>query len=344
MVIFGQVNSKSVISLARYAQIIGYGDCAFFGISSEENIRYGCREIWTKSQRDDIAYYLSEAQDEMERILEYPLQPKWFADERHKFSPILISTWGKILDSGIMVEEDLSLGILVDYTSVDPAEISIMMVEPGYALTEIHIFYPDTDIEIIPSNIYYDTDSLIIEIPRCRLVAYEKLANPPEGWIYGDDTNFEDEVDIKRIYNDTSVQAKLIYSPERSCKTDCSETSEDICQYIANREIGEFKIFARSNFCLKIPDYIELNYLAGLESLPKTAETALIRLAHSKMPTEPCGCDVSQRLWKRDRNIPEILTKERIDCPFGMSDGAWMAWKWTTNLALVRASALYRVA
>jgi len=58
------------------------------------------------------------------------------------------------------------------------------------------------------------------------------------------------------------------------------------------------------------------------------------------MPEEPCGCEVAQRLWRRDRHVPEVLTRERINCPYGLSDGAWQAWRFTQSMKLVRGRVL----
>jgi len=76
---------------------------------------------------------------------------------------------------------------------------------------------------------------------------------------------------------------------------------------------------------------VRVNYYDGKQYLSRQMEDAIVRLAHAKMPDEPCGCDVAQRMWKRDRNVPEVLTRERINCPFGMSDGAWIAWQFTRS-------------
>jgi hypothetical protein len=77
-----------------------------------------------------------------------------------------------------------------------------------------------------------------------------------------------------------------------------------------------------------------------LTPLTRQVEDAIVRLAHSKMPDEPCGCDMLQRHWKRDRNIPQVLTRERINCPFGLSDGAWFAYRQAATLKIWKASIL----
>lgn len=345
MQISSEVISRSVVSLPRYAKLIGYRECAFFGVSHEENIAFACREIWTKSQRDDISAYLQEAQEAIERVLEYPLEPKWIADERHDLNSILITDWGKVIEPGIRAEEELSGDLPVNVESfgapLDTFTVSFISPSVIDDLSEVHVYYPDSDIEIYPSEITYDEISqlLTILIPRCRMVAYDMFDNPPEGLLYTDNDNFQDTVDVKRIYTDNSIQAKLIYRPE-ACPTDCTESYDNVCIFMDTPAIGKIRVSYGYPSTCKQYSHVELNYKAGAEELTRTMESMVIRLAHSMMPTEPCGCDVTQRLWMRDREIPKILTKERIECPFGMSDGAWIAWKWACGLQLNRLSTL----
>jgi hypothetical protein len=215
--------------------------------------------------------------------------------------------------------------------------------------SQIRVFYPGTEQEITVKNIAFSqlasfsTEMILtITIPRARLVAYDKLDNPPEGLIWDEDANFQSTVDVHRIYTDSSVQAKLIYQGNDDCTSFCAEHEDTACEYIEDREIGEIVIrkdaFSTCDFNRRRYTHILLNYKAGLVTPPRLAESTIMRLAHSMMPTEPCGCEITQRLWRRDRTIPQILTQERIECPFGLSDGAWVAWRWALGLELVRAS------
>jgi hypothetical protein len=78
--------------------------------------------------------------------------------------------------------------------------------------------------------------------------------------------------------------------------------------------------------CIGRPDYVTVNYRAGV-ALTRMAETAIVRLAHAKMPEEPCSCEVASLMWKGDRATPDNYTRERINCRFGLSNGAWAAWQ-----------------
>jgi hypothetical protein len=350
--IYGDVTPRSAIPLVRYARLIGYSECAFFGVSRPDNMRSSCRQLWTQEQRDDILYYLAEAQDEIEAVIQYPLQPTWFVDERHPVKCTIITVWGKIIAAGIRAESVISDDAVVDLTGGMGLSFSVNTTHPtvtiiydlgSIPLTELHVFYPDTDVEITPSDIDYDplTHTLVITIPRCRLVEWSIRENDESGIEYTTDTNFQGTVDVHRIYNDPSVQGKLHYKGA-PCTSFCTDSFDSVCEYIKNADIGAIQLDPSKNWsmCPHQYSYSEVNYQAGLLQLTRQAESAIIRLAHSKMPVEPCGCDVTQRLWARDRNIPAVMTRERVECPFGMSDGAWTAWKWACGMELVRASVL----
>ena len=72
----------SAVTLPRYAQLIYYTECSFFGVRTDTTPAR-CRSIWVKTERDLIRKYLAEAQEELEQVIGYPLAPTWIADEQH---------------------------------------------------------------------------------------------------------------------------------------------------------------------------------------------------------------------------------------------------------------------
>jgi len=97
-----------------------------------------------------------------------------------------------------------------------------------------------------------------------------------------------------------------------------------------------------------------LNYYAGREYVDddgrlyawaRQAQNAIIRLAHAKMPSEPCACDAASGMWKRDRNV----IVDGFGRPmrgglsiFGPEEGAWAAYMFTRapGMELVRGAVL----
>jgi hypothetical protein len=223
------------------------------------------------------------------------------------------------------------------------------------AVTGIKVYYPGTQHEISPSDMVISAGNLVISIPKCRLLKYTLLDNPVTGYLYSDASIYQTTVDVKRHYNDPSQQIVAVW-PHR-CSPGCSSTgcvkyTESACGILLNPEIGEvvyqfanysggsWSTTTRSVCCSGNPEKLEISYRAGTEELPAIAEMAIIRLAHSKMPGEPCGCDIVKNMWRRDATIPQILSVERLECPFGLSNGAWMAWKFAGSLEIDRISVL----
>lgn len=349
---------NSVVTLALYQKVINYPECAFFGVNqSSEAInttRARCK-ILLKPERDAIQNALAEAQQEIEEITNFPLQPKWFASEQHQYGPIapglrfrqwqiapvILTEKTKIIEIGIRAETTISAGEAVDHTN-DPAIIGPVATTVTDE-DEIHIFHPGTDIEIDPSSITIAGGNVTITVPRCRMVLASLADNPSEGLDYTDVTNFESTVDIKRIYNDGSTEVTFIHP--KFC--DCSEDTRSGCIYIDDAEIGVLEVSQNGSGscnCNCSPEFVRVNYRAGLTSLGddvlQQVRDMVIRLAHSKMPHNPCGCDLSRYVWERDRNIPQTLTRERVNCPFGLSDGAWFAWQQANVIKVWRSSSI----
>jgi len=328
----------SGLSLVRYAHIIGYAECAFFGIVAPGNVNYACRNIWTKIQRDDIADYLSEAQSEIENQIGYPLASTWLAAEDHYYSSPLILNNAKLISLGTKAYTALGEDVAVSYVT-EPATVIVptTLTSPD----DIIVFYPDTDIQIVPESMTISGGVLTIKIPKCRLLKIENFENPVQGWDGSDVSLYQEVVDVTYFYTDTSDQATLIYYPDL-CDEECEQTTQTVCAFIDNASVGIVRFgkpaYSFSYCSTAAPRRVTVNYRAGLPSLTKTVESAIVRLAHSRMPTEPCGCDITQRLWKRDRNVPQVLDRERLNCPFGLSDGAWAAWKIAMSISSFRMS------
>lgn len=342
---------QSAISLVRYAHLIGYAECAFFGVAHSGNANYACREIWTKYQRDEIANSLAEAQDEIENVTGFPLSPKWIANEQQKYRLPLLSKYCKIIAAGVRAETVIDEDVVLNHAA-DPATASVATTLTS--IDGIRIYYPDTDEEIVPSSMSIAGGTLSIEIPRCRAVKYELLNNPEEGLDYSTVSNFQATIDVKYVYTDPSTQATMVWPHGCSAECSnngCSEYTEDACIYLNDPEIGKMDILpaeysggswnTKSRVCCRgDAENVRINYYAGMQVLTRRAEMTILRLAHAKLPNEPCGCDVVQRMWRRDRNIPDLLTRERLNCPFGLSDGAWTAWRFAETMKIYRAGTM----
>lgn len=341
--LLGGVAAAGCLTLAEYARIIEYDEPRFFGVQRDDFLDYQCREFWTRAQRDNVQHYLNVAQAMMEDELRYSLCPKWVADEPQPYQVKMQTTWKHVIEPGVMASASIEAGSPVDHTS-DPAKIGPIATTVT-AVSEVVVYFPGTTIPIVPQQIEISGGELTIWIPRCRMV---KLALQHEPATYETLTNFVDTVDVVRIYNDTSVQATLVWPHVHSAtcnETGCLENTQDACLYVLDGDIGNVTVRPATQsggvWTTASPAYrgrpykVKLNYRAGKASIPTTLTEAMVRLAHTLMPSEPCSCDVIQRLWKRDRNMPPMFDRERLNCPFGTSDGAWFAWRVVQNRRVV---------
>lgn len=354
---------ESAVTLPRYAQIIQSPECAFFGVHCDADADYECRDIWMKHYRDEIQRYLAEAQQEIEAEVGYFLMPRWvvgvpasstpeYLVDAQQYGFPTVARWGYIIEAGIQAIANIRLAAAVDHTA-DPAIVG-PLVTTVTDISEVKVYHPGTTVEIHPSAMTIAAGQLTITIPRCRMVLASLADNPPGGLDYTVIANFEATVDVVREYCDPSTNATLVWPHNCSsslCSCTCSEYTQDGCIYIRDARIGILDVLPAvysggtwstqiTACCTGKPQIVRLNYRAGAETLTRQQEDAIVRLAHAKMPTEPCGCEIAQRLWARDREIPKALTRERANCPFGMSDGAWAAWRFAQTFKLVEGMVL----
>lgn len=354
----------SNVSLALYAAIIQVNpENLFWGVRRADDSQYDCRTYWIKAERDNISRMLAEAQIEIEQETRYPLVRRWIANEQRPWSWPLSSDWNWAFDGGVRATDGIDLDAAVTHVADDvdgnPSPSTVTVATAITDVNEIKVYYPaslgvEGPVEIDPSDIDADGVNAVISIPRCRLVRPGLVNNPRTGLEYDVEPNFLSLVDVVRVYHDESTQATLVW-PHRnsSCSCGafgcpvCGEFTRTGCIYVKVPEIGSMDVlpatFSSGSWTVNLaclcsnPHHVILNYRAGLATLSPQARDAVIRLAHAKMPDEPCGCQISTRMWKRDRNVSLAQTRERINCRFGLSDGAWAAWEFSQALKVKRS-------
>lgn len=342
------------IPLSRYAEIVQYRECAFNGVNNDPQDS-ACRMFWTEAQRQEAEGALIQAQVMLEDYIRYFLCPQWvigdlrgdarlFDSQPFRRNPI-ITRWGMVHEGGIVAQSMLQTGATVSY-DVEPAAVTVTGVTIS-DLIEPAIFHANQDRGIMPSDMSYNGTTLVIRIPRCRLVKPELLDQITNdvGLDYNDLNNFVNTVDVVRIYNNPATQA--VFVKDNSCGSNlCDEQTQAGCIRVKQPRVGIVQVAPgtytdgawRSAGVCGAYDTLRLNYRAGLMEINRDIENVIVRLAHTLMAEEACGCDVVRRLWQRDNYKPEIATRERMNNPFGLSDGAWFAWQWARRHALGRSS------
>ena len=307
-----QQSYRSAVTLEHYAKVIGYSECAIYGVDNPDDrtrteIGDQCRDIWSLDQRNYALRYFDEAQEELENEMKRLLSPTWVTGNLSDTGnarltdiqvcmPAYYTKWNNLISMGRQVIYEVEEGSTVDHTG-DPAIIGPVTID-GSIVTDLNyvkVLYPDTELEINPSKVYLDGLDLYIEVPRCRMVRYDLRDNSDAGVDYTDTSLFQQTVDV---------------------------------YYYATEDTNSVVDFGNGN--------IGLWYLAG-ETVPTVQQLDMImRLAHSKMPDTPCGCSAAVEVWERDRNIPDFLTPDRLECPFGINDGSWITWKWAQTMKHLR--------
>jgi hypothetical protein len=326
----------------RYAERIGYQTCAYAGINAPGAPNYACSNIWTGAQRAMLAFALAEAQDEIEQEVGFFLAPDWVAGERQPWARRMFTQWGYVIEPGVLSDTKVGDSIVPDY-AIDPATLT--MAVGTCAPENLHLYHEDTDIEVYATGYTVAGGNIVWTIPWCRLVAPAYEDTDEQGLDYADVATWgAPHLDVRCRVTDASDQATLIWRGS-ACTPPCADIRKAGCIYIRDERLGIIEVqpatytsgaWTRLCVCGE-PDWALLNYKSGMTPLTKQAEDTIIRLAHSKMPDEPCACAITQSLWKRDRTVPPVLTRERVNNPFGMSDGAWTAWRFAQTMKLVRS-------
>lgn len=355
------------VSLARYAKLINYEEAAFWGVVWENQFLRGCDPLWSEYQRMSIQNALAEAQQEIEQVIGYPLcptyisgayndNPRW-CDQQNFRSSRLVARYPRILAAGVPATQVVMAGASVNHEIADGIGVVGPLATEATDSEEIKIYYPDSDREITPSKIILSGGNVTVHIPRYRMVKQEFLNDSEDdsgGTIRYENINFFlSEVDIKRIYTDSSTQAELVrpHCRNNNCVNGCYECIQSACMYVRdpflgvidispatwNEELGEW---SNRTVCAGNYKMVRLNYLAGLSNLNLQAEMVIVRLAHAKMGRPPCQCDKTSQMWERDYQTTGAVTRERVNCPFGLSNGAWQAYRWSLSMASKRASIL----
>jgi hypothetical protein len=330
--------------MPRYAQIVEYAEPAFFGVAHPVNKAYQCREVWSHDQRIAAYRALQNAQSKVEAVAEFPILPTWIGPERHDLGNPIVLNVGKLIQLGQKAITAYPAQTVDDTT--DPA---IVTVAGGAVadINEIHVYHPGTHVEIYPSEITIAGADLVIHIPLVRMVAIAFEDTPDGGLPYPTSLPmmnpwYEVTVDVEREYlSPTLPQIQFVsYGCQIGC--DCpAPTLYEGCGYILDTEMSIIKV--GSTGCVCIPGdtrFVDVYYQAGLTSLTSEAEDILVRLAHALMPNEPCGCDILKGRWRGDQKVPEILTSERENAPWGMSNGAWQGYVFAQSIKQHRMGVL----
>jgi hypothetical protein len=304
--------------LSIYADLLNLNPFTFFGVNHTPAV-YKSTALWTFAERQQVLFAMKISRLEMEQQLGYFLLPT-YTSESHPHQHTLRLNHAFVTSLGTPVTTDLD-PVVPDYNT-EPATVVITTTTPD----DIHLFYPDTDIEIFPSARAYVGETLTLRIPRYAL-RYDDN-NPAEGWTYSNLDNFLDLVDVKSITVDSTLALPTGYTP-----------------YLVNAKMGILKLehtLSAIPFCnpASVTDAITVNYSSGLTSQDFMLRSTWVAFAHAKMDIQPSEDPAVKLSWLWARDIPKEQTSLQKECPFGQFAGAFQAWRYVSLNRLHRATPL----
>jgi len=347
------------VTLDDYAEALGIECAPFNGFKVTGTPNYFCNYIWTQTQREYLAMALKTAQELIEEQLGYPLAARYFAEEQMfthyttrgvEIPAPLQLAQGMGVEFGIKVESEIEAGAVLVYSG-DDGVVTVTVAE-AVPLSEVKVFYPDEYVstadefhkyEITPRLIERSGTTVTITIPKCRLMKVE-LFYSSDTLQYEDAANYMSTVDVARIYTDSTTIATVYY--DSRCTTGaCTQGSQTACGEWRDKRNGLIKLTlanydetegAWERVCgcsCNVPRHALVNYRAGLAAISATLTQAVIRLAHTLLPKEPCGCAGVMNIWEQDRGEAAVGAGVQNN-PWGLTAGAYFAWGVTQQMRL----------
>jgi hypothetical protein len=317
-----------------------------------------------------VAQSLYDAENTLARYLNFYLGPRFIVDNDHDWTDPLRLNWGHVIGGGIEGLTDVAADIVASDFTIDPATITVPTASFPGGEDEIYIIETSSGLEIVPDDVSTVGANFVIEIDQCKLIEWDDLENQTTAACIAYNAAFPGatwlklaDLTVYRQYLDTSSQATVTFSPTCNCwcnGTACSGTDYTACVFVIDEQISKVRV-SLSDYdaatdtwscsyptlccCLSLQcasgvcvaeHTATVRYRAGTTDVPGW-EQAVMRLAHTYMVVEPCGCALFDAMLTRDRRIPSVLTADRINNPLGEMDGAWYAWNWLKTNSHVRA-------
>lgn len=308
--------------LDLYSNFLALNPYTFFGINYTAG-NYHSNKIWTYSERSQVDHAMAVSRAELEHNLGYLLMPEFTVAEPHFHNHSFVRlNHAFVITLGTQTVTSLADGT-PDYTT-EPGTLQITTAVPD----AIHIYNPDTSVEITSSQRSYTGGVLTLSIPRYALI--KDMHNPVEGWDFTDMDNFLTTVLVKSIVIDTTQSVQAGYTLA-----------------LTNAKMGLVEVlspaYSQSWYDLCVAPTTQtmlINYQSGLQEQDFLLKNIWVNFAHARLDIQPTE-DASVKLkWLWARDIPKQLSSMQSECPFGQFTGAYQAWRYINTHRLHRATPL----
>lgn len=269
------------LPLATWARIVGIHPLHFAGISftpdhRNPNLCDTAYYQWDwqaadRTSREQIAMSILQAEEMIERIVQFRLMPTWETDEYHQTirnhrrelgsvldmtgrRPTVRADWGHFISGGIEKKTLVDTAQAITWSADKRTGTVTVTVPLGTEACNIEAYYPGEagadEWQIRPIDVAIAVNGVTATITIKR-----ELAVLPELWdtynprfaVFLTDADFIDEVDVYTRENDPQTQATLLWEPGRTCTT-CDDGSCGMCSYSA----GTACLFLRSQPALSV--------------------------------------------------------------------------------------------
>jgi len=342
--------AQPYFSLDQYRRRFNIPPWAFNGVENPAEARRGCDHYWTQWERDDLAQALSDAEELLAERLGFYLGARYLIDYDRVWTSPMQLNFGHVLGAGIRGRTAVVPGAS-DF-AVDPATITVPIASFPGGTSEVVVVETVTGLTIEADAIATVGANYVITIGQYKLIEWGDLEAQVE--IIDYDPLFPAAIWLKladltvyRQYRDDTTQATITFGPTCCCwcaGEACAGTDYTGCVFVVDRVIGSVRV-SRATYSAGVwscdnsavcgcygGDKVTVYYEAGSDDIPGWKQ-AVFRLAHARMGEQPCGCALQERQWRTDRNTPPVLTAERLNCPWGLEQGAWAVWCWVADQA-----------
>lgn len=362
-------STLTILELDRYAKLMGLDPIHF---SNLDNNTYpdNCKDFWNQTAHDEVAAAIAEAEEMMRRALGYDVAPVWRQDRidfnftaraGHPWWYVAAKTpYGHVQEFGTRVKTLISANAAV----VLAANVGTVTVATTVTDTdEIRIYYRVADgaltagddrYEIRPTIVTIAGGTATIRAPQCQFAELTVLdaVDPSDYTVAG---NFVAAVDVYRVYNDPSLPLSFLWDGDcYNVPYPDSSAAQDGAARLIDPALGRFEPRPATWNATTLahswaeplrggypPELIIADYHAGYPrdgygNMDIELERATLRLANTLLPQPPCNyCDMAMIKWNNDRTLPDPLTEESANNPFGPTNGGLYALRVVRRRALV---------
>lgn len=359
-------STPTKLPLWRWARIVGIHPLHFAQIAYTPNYRSPAlcdsalfQYSWQTADRvarEDIANAIAEAEELIERRLQFRLIPSWERDEWHTvprpyrpelatafgrdirgYPSAMRATWGHVLTGGVEARSLVQAGAAIVWTDTDndgyfETGTVVVTMPPSAVTCEIEAYYPGRDgqpqFQIRPCVVSYDSASgdATLTLRRETCVQIELMESMSASVVIAtEDASFLSTVDVYRHYNDPSTQVTLMWDPtgcpmcgQQGCVL-CSYTVQTGCLLL--RSDPKTAVFGWSpgvwNVTTRTFDEAELSLSRGPD---------LARLYYYAGLSRPLGCprDMDDA-WARAVTYLSLSLLERPICD--CTNDTWAFWR-----------------